>query len=198
LTPQLVGLCQIVRGVDVEKGELRVGQSPYLPEREDTDPNAIVEADSAKVTRVEAVGDGFSAGRSVGCTEWLDTPPPPALRQHSIMVIEPISESADQWFGDKGHVPRNAHDRCRALQNCGVDTPQRAQPWSNVADCPEIRPPGTRIGRVRDEQWLLSQCRDHDSYQAVQDALTTDQLEPLGFALKPGCSTAGEDDASHG
>jgi hypothetical protein len=49
LTPQLVGLREIVRGVDVEKDELRVGQSPHFCEREDTDPNAVVEADGSQV-----------------------------------------------------------------------------------------------------------------------------------------------------
>jgi hypothetical protein len=71
LTPQLIRAGKVVRGVHVEEQELRIGQSAYLVEGEDTDLYPVVEADGAEVAGSEAGADRIAAGRAVGGAERL-------------------------------------------------------------------------------------------------------------------------------
>ena len=88
-TPQSVRAREIVRGVDVEEQQLRIAEAPDLGQREDTDRDARVEADGAKVAGVERGGDGVPAAGAVGGAERLDAAPAAALGQHRVVALEP-------------------------------------------------------------------------------------------------------------
>jgi hypothetical protein len=95
-TPQPSRAREIVRGVDVEKQELRVAEAPDLGQREDTERDAWVEADGAKVSRVEGGGDGVPAAGTVGGAERLDPAMSVALGQQRVVIPESLGERPDQ------------------------------------------------------------------------------------------------------
>ena len=80
MTPQLVRSCEVVRGVHIEEQELGVRQTAHLFQREDTDPDAVVEADSAKTLIKEC--DGQAA---VVCPKQVKEALPTKVRETVLM-----------------------------------------------------------------------------------------------------------------
>ena len=176
MTPQLVRSREIIRGVHVKEQQVRVCQGAHLVQRKGTDADSVVEADSPEVAVVEAIGDCLAAGRTIGSTEWLYASPSAAFRKHSIMMIEACGEGTDEGFRNERHVPGDANDWCRSLNNRGVDAAERSEAGPGVANCPEIRPPGRCIRGVRHEQRRLPQRLGHHPHQPVEDAFPADEL----------------------
>ena len=91
-TPQSVRAREIVRGVHVEEQELRIAEAPDLGQREDTDTDALVEADGAEVAGVQAGGDGVPAGGTVGGAERLHASASVALGEHGVVRVQAVGE----------------------------------------------------------------------------------------------------------
>ena len=195
-TPQLVGLCEIVRGVDVEEQELRIAEIPDVRQREDTDRDALVEADGAEVARLERGLDGLAAGRTVGRTERLDAAPAAALGEHGVASAQPGGEGPHQRDRHERHVPGDADDRGRGRDHRGEDPAQRAQARPHVGHDPEVRAPGRRIRRVGHQQRRRSEGVGQRPDQAVQDPLAADRFQALGAAAEPGGAAPGQHGAA--
>ena len=126
-TPQPVRAREIVRGVDVEEQELRIAEEPDLGQREDTDRDALVEADGAEVAGIQGGGDGVAAGGTIGGAERLHAAAPVAFGEHGVVGAEPGGERPDERHRHEGHVPGDAHDRRGRLDHRRVDPAERAK-----------------------------------------------------------------------
>ena len=181
-------LREVVRGVHVEEQELRVRRSGATSDQgEDTDPDALMEADGPEVALVEALrrwrrgrrarrrrrAARRRAGRRSAAGRRRARPRPSARRRISRL-------------GDERHVPGDADDRGRRLDHRGVDPTQRAEARPHVGHHAQIRPPARRLGRVGDEQRRLAQGRRHHPHQPVEDPLAADRLEPLRACRRTG------------
>jgi len=95
-TPELVCFREIVRGVHVEEQQIRIREAPDLIQGEDTDTDAVVEADGSKVSSGEAIRNRVTASWTIGGAQGLDTPSAAALGQHGVMTIQPVRERLNQ------------------------------------------------------------------------------------------------------
>jgi hypothetical protein len=149
--PQLVRAGEIVRGIHVEEEELRIAEAPHLRQREDTDPDAGMEADGFEIPLIEAGGNGLPASGAVAGAEGLYPAASVALGQDRIMGLEAGGKASHQRLGDERHVPGYADHRCGRFHHRGIDPSQRAKPRPDVGYHLEIRPPGRRLPCIGNE-----------------------------------------------
>ncbi len=195
LTPQLVGFREIVRGIDIEEDELGIGQSPYVRERENTDPDAVVKADSTQVSCREAIRDRFPAGWAVRGTQGLNPSAAAALWKHGIVLIQAGGQRPYKRFRDEGHVPGDAHYGGWSLDDSRVDPAQGSKAGAKITHRAEIRSPVWSIRRVRHDKWRLANGGSHRGHQPVEDTLSADELEAFGSTSESGRPTSGENGA---
>ena len=195
-TPQSVRAREIVRGVDVEEQELRIAEAPDLGQREDTDRDALVEADGAEVAGIQGGGDGVAAGRTVSRAERLHAAAPVALGQHGVVRIEPGGKRLDQRHRHEWHVPGDAHDRRGRLDDRRVDPAEGAEPRADIGHDPKAGSPGAGVWRVGHEQWRLAQGLGERIHQPVEDPLAADRLQAFRPAAEAGGPAARQDRAA--
>jgi hypothetical protein len=192
-TPQLGCFREIVRGVHVEEEEVRIRESPHLVQREDTDPDSVVEANRPEVTGSQAGGNGFSAGWTVGGAQGLDTPPPIALREHGVTPFQSVGQRADQRLGYERHVPGDAHHGCGGFQHGSIDATECSEAGTDIDNSPEIGPPGAGVRCVSYKKGWNAKSSGEGTRQAVEDPFATNQLQPLGLTTEPRCSSTRQD-----
>ena len=195
-TPQSVRAREIVRGVDVEEQELRIAEAPNLGQREDTDRDALVEADGAEVAGIQGGGDGVAAGGTVGRAERLHAPASVAFGEHGVVGVEPAGERLDQRHRHEGHVPGDAHDRRGPLDDRSVDPAEGAEPRADIGHHSQAGSPRIGVRRVGHEQRRLAQSRGERIHQPVEDPLAADRLQAFRPAAEAGGPTACQDRAA--
>jgi hypothetical protein len=169
LPPQLVRAREIVDGVHIEEEQVRVACRRDLGQREDTDPDALMEADGAEIAGLQAGLDGCPAGRSVAGAERLHSSPPIALGEDGIVLIQPLGQQLDQALGDEGHVPGYAYHWRGGFHDGGVDAPQRTEAGLHVDHDSEVGRPARGVGGVGHQQGRFTDRRCHDPHQPVED-----------------------------
>ena len=195
-TPQSVRAREIVRGVDVEEQELRIAEAPDLGQREDTDRDALVEADGAEVAGIEGGGDGVAAGGTIGGAERLHTTVAVALGEHGVVRHESGGERLDQRDRHERHVPGDAHDRRGRLEHRRVDPAERPESRADIGHHPKAGTPGAGVGRVGHEQRWLAQSLGERVRQSVEDPFTADRLQAFRPAAEAGGPAPGQDRAA--
>jgi hypothetical protein len=137
-TPQLVRFREIVRGVHIEEKEVRIRESPHLVQREDTDPDSVVEANRPEVTGSQAGRNGFSAGWTVRGAQGLHTPAPFALREHGVTPFQAVGQRVDQRLGYERHIPGDAYDGRRGFQHGSIDAAEGSKAGLNIRNRPKV------------------------------------------------------------
>ena len=187
-TPQSVRAREIVRGVDVEEQELRIAEAPDLGQREDTDRDALVEADGAEVAGVEGWRRWRRGSRDRRRRRAARRRGGRALSASiASCASRPAGERPDQRRRDERHVPGDAHDRRRRLDHRRVDPAERARVPGGRRAPPEG--PGRQApasGALATSSGGSPRAVGQRVHQPVQDPLAADRLQPLRPAAEPG------------